>query len=431
MATQAMTKRPILFDATRLLTRIRYDAPTGIDRVDIAYAEHVLPGSGPNLAVAGTPFGLRVMPKVDAAATITMLAGRWRDDTGTAAGAAALDRVFAWLRAVRPASVPPPAIISDGSRSNLPGRAARILRSLKGAGWPAVAQAAPRDAIYLHTSHIRLDRPGYLSWLDARPDIRPVFFVHDLIPVEFPEYGVPGEAERHRRRMAAIGRRAAAVIANSEDVADRFRRHLALEGHPAVPVSAAPLGIESAFGRSVSARTGARPYFVVCGTIEARKNHLLLLQLWRDLAGALGADTPALVVVGRRGWEAEAASDLLDRCPGLRPHVIEAHGLPTAGLAELIAGACALLMPSFAEGYGIPVVEALSLGTPVIASDIPAHREVAAGAATLLDPLDGIGWRGAILAAASGTAATSPRPRYTPPNWKDHFAIAEAVFDRL
>lgn len=426
-----MTTRPILFDATRLLTRIGREAPTGIDRVDIAYAEHVLARAGRNRAVAGTPFGVRLMPEAEARATVAMLAGRWRDGAGPAAGPAALARVFARLGQEGTAPPPPAGRCPDGRGSALPDRAARLLRSLRGAGWPEVARAAPRDAILLHTSHLRLDRPGHLAWLDARPDIRPVVFVHDLIPIAFPEYGVPGEADRHRRRLAAVGRRAAAVIANSEDVAEQVRRHLAAEGLPAVPVVAAPLGIEAAFTRPVRRRTGGRPYFVVCGTIEARKNHLLLLQVWRDLAAALGPETPALVVVGRRGWEAEAAADLLDRCAAIRPHVIEASGLPTAGLAELMAGARALLMPSFAEGYGLPVVEALSLGTPVIASDIPAHREVSAGAATLLHPLDGIGWRDAILAAAAGPPPATARPPFPPPTWQAHFAAADAVLDRL
>ncbi|WP_375460353.1 glycosyltransferase family 4 protein [uncultured Enterovirga sp.] len=425
-----MARRPILFDATRLLTRIAHKAPTGIDRVDIAYAEHVRPGAGQNLALAGTPFGVRIMPAGEAATTVGMLAERWRGGGASAADGAALARVHAWLEA-EPAEPPPLAPTETETSRSLPPAAGRMLRSLRGAAWRRATEA-PRNAIYLHTSHIRLDRPDYLSWLGGRPDIRAVFFVHDLIPIDFPEYGVPGEAERHRRRMSAIAGRAAAVIVNSEDVADRFRRHCAEEGLPIVPVRAAPLGVEAAFAPGMRPRAGRRrPYFVVCGTIEARKNHLLLLQIWRDLAASLGPETPALVLVGRRGWEAEAARDLLDRCAAIRPHVIEAPGLPTSGLAELMAGARALLMPSFAEGYGIPVVEALSLGTPVIASDIPAHREIASGAATLLDPLDGTGWRDLILATAAARLEEPRRTSFAAPSWDHHFAIADDVLDRL
>ena len=291
---------------------------------------------------------------------------------------------------------------------------------------------APRDAIYLHTSHLRLDRPELFAWLDLRPDIRPVFFVHDLIPIDFPEYVVPGEDERHRTRLATVAARAAAVLVNSADVGRRLEAHLAAASLRAPPVTAAPLGVEEAFlsPRSTSA-PGGRPYFVVCSTIEARKNHLLLLQVWRELAARLGRDTPALVIVGRRGWESEAAADLLDRCPALRGHVFETTGLSNAALADLVAGARALLMPSFAEGYGIPIVEALSVGTPVVASDIPVFREVAGAYAAFLHPLDGPAWLRAVAEIAGQTPRTIDRGAYAPPTWAAHFGIVERVLAAL
>ncbi len=146
------------------------------------------------------------------------------------------------------------------------------------------------------------------------------------------------------------------------------------------------LGVEPAFGHAGPRFTPDRPTFLVCGTIESRKNHLLLFQIWRLLAERHGAAAPRLVVVGRRGWEAESAIDMLERCPGVRAHVIEASGLSTHGLAALMRSCTALLMPSFTEGYGIPVVEAAASGLPVIASDIAVHREIADGFALFRDP---------------------------------------------
>ncbi len=69
------------------------------------------------------------------------------------------------------------------------------------------------------------------------------------------------------------------------------------------------------------------PYFVVCSTIEPRKNHLLLLHVWRELVRRDGADAPKLVIVGSRGWKFEAVAALLDRSPALRGHVVEVSGL--------------------------------------------------------------------------------------------------------
>ena len=101
-----------------------------------------------------------------------------------------------------------------------------------------------------------------------------------------------------------------------------------------------------------------RPYFVYVSTIEARKNHLLLLNLWRRLGGEFGDRAPLLVLVGQRGWETENVVDMLERCPALRGLVIEHNTLPDAAMVPLLKGARAVLLPSFAEGFGFPVVEA-------------------------------------------------------------------------
>jgi hypothetical protein len=85
-------------------------------------------------------------------------------------------------------------------------------------------------------------------------------------------------------------------------------------------------------------------------------------------------------------------------------------------------------LPSFAEGFGFPVIEAFALGVPALCSDIPALRETGGSVAEYLDPLDGPGWRAAILDYA---APISPRREaqmarlagWQPPLWRDHFAI--------
>ena len=97
----------------------------------------------------------------------------------------------------------------------------------------------------------------------------------------------------------------------------------------------------------------------------------------------LGRGAPRLVIVGRRGWENENIIDLLERSSRLGPYVAEVGNLTDQGLASLIAGSSALIARVRAEGFGLPIVEALAVGAPVIASNIPAHREAAGEFATL------------------------------------------------
>lgn len=421
-----MSARPIVVDTTRLLTRLKHPSPSGIDRVDLAYARRFLTGAPDRAALAATSFGMRYLPARLERALQRRIAERWKEELP-----ADQDPVLATIRrSLSGDGDPEPRRPEPGRLPRLAFDVAEQVRKLGAIRWREAVEVPP-GSVYVHTSHLRLDRPQLFDWLHKRPDVRPVFFVHDLIPIDFPEYAVPGEDARHRVRMDTVARHAAAVIVNSADVADRFSRHVAESGLRSPPVTVAPLGVEPPFLAEIRRAAPGRPYFVICGTVEARKNHLLLLQVWRELAARLGRNTPALVVVGRRGWESEAAIDLLDRSEALRGHVFEAAGLSTAALAELVGGARALLMPSFAEGYGIPIVEALSLGTPVIASDLAVHREIAGDHATFLHPLDGPGWAREIALMAAEPAHTISRGSYERPTWDAHFRIVEAVLAKL
>jgi glycosyltransferase involved in cell wall biosynthesis len=259
--------------------------------------------------------------------------------------------------------------------------------------------------------------------------------VHDLIPIEFPEYARPGGAALHQRRIETIAATVDAVIVNSAATGRSLQPWLDRGGRrPSVDV--ALLGTEPLpTGDSVPS-SDARPFFVCLGTIEPRKNHLLLLHLWRHFTETLPSEAiPRLVVVGRRGWENEQVLDMLERCPGLQGHVEELSGCSDARLAGLLRAARALLMPSFAEGYGMPVAEALSVGTPVICSDIPALREVGLDAPDYLDPLDGPGWHSAVMdhtgQGPQHRAQLARLTRWRAPTWDEHIAVVVEAIAKL
>ena len=174
-------------------------------------------------------------------------------------------------------------------------------------------------------------------------------------------------------------------------------------------------------------------YFIVLGTIEPRKNHLLLLNLWTRLATTM-ATPPRLLVIGARGWENEQAVDMLERSRRLRGLVEEHNRLSDTAIGSLLSQARALLLPSFAEGFGLPLAEAFASGVPVICSDIPVFREVGGEVPDYLDPLDLFAWRDAIVDysepdSARRAAQMQRLTHWQPPRWREHFEIVERALD--
>ncbi|MHB8509945.1 MAG: glycosyltransferase family 4 protein [Candidatus Dormibacteria bacterium] len=149
---------------------------------------------------------------------------------------------------------------------------------------------------------------------------------------------------------------------------------------PAIFTADGSTGLEA----PVFARLGLRerPLLAV-GTIQPRKNYARLITAY----AALPAGVPPLVIVGRSGWDyAEVAA--LPAQLGVADRVIFTGHLRDAEIADLMRGAQLLCALSTAEGFGLPLVEAMCCGTPILAADIPPFREVAGSAAVFVDPLD-------------------------------------------
>jgi glycosyltransferase involved in cell wall biosynthesis len=483
--------RDITLDISRLFGRmLKGRLPTGVDRVTQAYLAHYRPR-----AFLRWGRWSRVLSRALSEEAVELLLapssdpgpGDFREGSVSRGGAENAES-FLEMTEGHGAAAPDPefqrgngGFQGDGFRS----KALRIIARAIASGEPASAEMV--GSLFLNTGHSGLERRDYIQGLRAR-GFRPVFFIHDLIPITHPEYGRPGEADRHRVRMTHALEAGAGLIANSEATLvdlKRFATEAGLRVPPALvallapgtePVAPRPFGdrqnegpapsiqsipsipsIQSILGDrqpdglhgpyglhgrpqilSVpqAARPIAEPYFVMLGTVEPRKNHVFLLQLWRRWVERLGAATPKLVLIGQRGWECENAVDLLERCPALRGAVIEQGRCSDAALAGYLQHAQALLFPSFAEGYGMPLIEALAQGTPVIAGDLPVYREFAGEIPDYLDPLDGPGWIRALedYAAPAGVlrAAQLSRMRgFQPPTWAAHFAKVDPFLANL
>ncbi|MGE3712201.1 MAG: glycosyltransferase family 4 protein, partial [Hyphomicrobiaceae bacterium] len=255
-------------------------------------------------------------------------------------------------------------------------------------------RAIPKGAVYLNVSQFPARLPGIWRWLERRPDIRSAFLIHDLLPISHPEFFPPTERDQHSRFLRIAARLGRVLIVTSDATREQLAAHLSAEGLGKPRIEIAPLSVDPSFATEPRVELALRnqPYFVVCGTIEPRKNLLLLLNVWRELSHELGAGTPKLVIVGTRGWHNENVVDMLERCPAIAPHIIEVSGLSTPALKRLLDNCRAVLMPTFAEGFGLPVAEALTAGVPVICSEMPILATIHGGSVTRLDPLDGLGW---------------------------------------
>jgi len=283
----------------------------------------------------------------------------------------------------------------------------------------------------LNISHSGLDQEIYRRKLQQYR-VKPVFFVHDLIPITHPEYSRQGENSRHQFRMETVIRYGDGIIVNSNDTLARLK---AYAKHHSLPMpkslvaylATAPLPFPKAHFFM------DKPYFVMLGTIEPRKNHWLILHIWREIVEKMGNDAPLLLIIGQRGWECENIIDILERCESIRPCVIEKSTCSDQELSEYLTYAKALLFPSFSEGYGMPLVEALSIGTPVIASSLSVFYEIAGDIPEYLDPLDGKGWMEMITEYSQPHSAKrlkqiSKIQNFVSPRWENHFNHVEKFF---
>jgi len=384
--------RTLVFDGLRLALGASVPAPRGIDRVDLLYARFLFANwPGECLGLLPTPWGMRVFHRNRGIRLIDAIEAHWRETTD-----AESDGVF--LR-VRRRLIGGSAAAPEGNRATAisPARAlCREIALLADTGFEFGASAirrASHGAVYLNVGQLGWASRWTTRWLRHRPDIRPVFMLHDVIPMLHGDLVSPSCRSGHTWMLDAVRRYAAGLITTTDVARDAVIDTLEYD-HRSINIYSAHLPIAPVFLEPDGHDhiLGSQEYFLVCGAIEPRKNHLMLLNVWQRLVQDRGSAAPRLVIAGSPAYRGRDLLRQFERCRALSHSVVAVSGLSSPGLRRLIAHARAMLTPSLAEGFGLPLAEALAVGTPVLASDLLAHREVGGHHAVYLDPSDEAGW---------------------------------------
>jgi glycosyltransferase involved in cell wall biosynthesis len=234
----------------------------------------------------------------------------------------------------------------------------------------------------------RLDVFHFSDWMypAQRGGMRSTM-VHDLVPVHFPEWVHARTLRMHREKYRHAARTCDVVIANSLYTADDVAQTLAI---PRERIHVAYPGVERVFSPAGEHDDLGRPYILTVATLEPRKNLATLVEAYALLEEL----DHSLAVAGAAGWGEQPVLDV----PGIVRLGFTSH----LRLPSLYRGASVVVYPSLFEGFGMPVVEAMACGVPVVASSHPSLDEACGDAALRADPRDPEAIAGAVRAAIDG-----------------------------
>jgi glycosyltransferase involved in cell wall biosynthesis len=395
--------RSILLDTTRLVSRVGAGPLTGIDRVEKALLSGLLAREVLLHGLCRTAFGFALLPRSGLEALLRRIDGMEPWGPPDLAGRLSL-------------RLPPARRAAEGDMRRLASAVARA----SGLSSLLRGRLAP-GTVYLNVGHANLSGNVFEA-VRCVPSARAAVMIHDVIPLRLPWTQRPGAAARFGQKLAVAQRHADLLMCPSAAEASHVQAALAQRDR-VPPIIVIPPGIDRVAPAPGFPRPRT-PYFVAVGTLEPRKNIALLLDVWDRLASVRPQGSlPGLVLIGRRGWEEPRFFRRLDAIKSRLPEVEEHSALSDEARAALVAGARALLFPSLAEGYGLPPLEALSLGVVPVCAALPVYRETMGEAAVYANATDMYQWAGIVGDLAASMRTSPAESGWKPPAW-DSFVDA-------
>ncbi len=424
-------------DCSRLAKRISVSGLTGIDRVAQAYVNWLATQPIPSHFIKHSPTEISLFSKDEALAIHKQI----EQPTTHKALKSTLQT---WRKLPKHVSSKKLKKQLSGHKETLDKLDYQQLNNLTPSAYPnrfktskkLTKTLAAQKGIYFNICHSTLTHKSYLDYLSQFKQLKKIFFFHDTIPLDFPEYCRGLEDAKHKLRLIHLFEHADHIITNSEYTSvqlEYWRNKLSLPPKPITPIH---IGVNTKYSNTTPSTT-TQPYFVILGTIEPRKNHRLLIDIWKSFIETLPPEKiPQLKIIGKRGWEIEELCRILDRKKDLKPYIKEYHDLSDIELWPILKGSQALLFPSFVEGWGMPLVEALSIKVPAICSDIPSLREAGQNLPCYINTLKGDEWASTILDYASNHSSSREQQitrlnHFMPPTWEEHFKEVDNIIFSL
>ncbi len=449
----------IYLDITRLLNRLKAPSPTGIDRVEFEYARHALASGW--CFVAQDADHIAQMPTWLAEHVVFHLQHRW--ERGAEEDPVLEATVQRWRKTIRPKrhGSDTESFFRDVRSKSFLARLSVIYRAkydiskrapfipiplsvLAIATAPALFaylftpkqppevptfRMAPafRNSVYLNVGHTGLEKTNLMKAVKERADVRTVIYVHDLLPITHPALFPEKDVRNHAIRMRNVKTYADHIVVNSKFTRDQFEeKYGAGSVRSVLEIGSLPTV------HTPSPVDNNRHGFVTIGTIEPRKNYIWLVKTWLQFVQQYPTlvNSERLTIFGKRGWLPDNEKQELFGLIEGSNNVEIISGSSDEEVKSRLRSARAYVTAAEVEGWGMPLAESLSSGTPVIATDIPAHREVTQGHARffLRDyPQDLCAFLRSCFDVDAYSILTREVAEFKPWNWQSHFKRLDGV----